>query len=110
LYKVTINAPFTFFKSFQLTQGYSYINVNQWDTQSFLINPTTNTIVFNLVNTNSPPVPSTMYLGMYYLHVHTNGCIGYLPLPGGCPPGPNTTIFGPVYKHYPSQTYQAGQS
>ena len=86
------------------------MGVNHWDTQNFLINPTTNTVAFNLYNMNNSPVPSTMYLGMYYLYVHTNGCISPVPIPASCPPSPPSQPFGYVYKHYPSGTYQNSQS
>ena len=83
--------------------------VNHWNTRNFLINPTTNTVVFHLQNINNSTVPPMMYSGMYYLYVNTNGCISPVPIPGSCPPSPFSQSFGYVYKHYPSGTYQNGQ-
>ena len=112
LYKISSVSPIlTLTKRYQLTLGPAITSVDIWNAQGFLINPATNTIAFNLYNLNTAPAPpAVMTMGLYYLYVHTNGCIGPLPLPATCPPGPPPQPFGPVYKHYPSGTYQTGQS
>ena len=52
-----------------------------------------------------------MKLGMYYLYLTTNLCIGPFPLNPPCPLGPsNTPLFGYVYKHYSSGSYSNATS
>ena len=105
LYKIINSAPIlSFMKRYQLTNQGAYISVSFWNPQGFLIKAMSNTVVFNLYNSNS--APNIMYVGMYYLYVNTNLCIGPLPLNPPCPPGPsNTPLFGYVYKHYSSGSY-----
>ena len=110
LYQI-INSPpiLSFKKRYQLTNQGAYISVSFWNPQGFLINARSNTVVFYLYNFNS--APNVMKLGMYYLYLNTNLCIGPLPLNQPCPLGPsNTPLFGYVYKHYSSGSYSNATS
>ncbi len=110
LYRIINTAPIlSFQRRYQLTSQSSFISASFWNPQGFLINPSSNTVVFNLYNSNS--APAVMLQGMYYLYVNTNLCIGPLPLNPPCPTAPsNTPLFGFVYKHYSSGSYANAQS
>ena len=112
LYKISVSPLISLVRHYILTIGSSSIGASFWNPQGFLINPSTNTIVFNLYNYGSPAPPAVMSQGLYYLYVHTNSCIAPGPsAPANCPPSPTTPPFGYVYKHYSSSsTYQTGIS
>jgi hypothetical protein len=107
LYQIIDSPPILSFKKrYQLTNQSAYISASFWNPQGFLINPSSNTVVFHMNNFGS--APAVMSQGMYYLYVNTNLCIGPLPLNPPCPATSNTPLFGYLYKHYSSGSYTTG--